>query len=262
MQRNQKESKNLVSQLIEPLSHEKRFETFLTLSESSRNISELTEALRAKKSAIRGWLRRLQRAGLVKYEMKTYRLTNLGRAWMGYLKGAIVIVEQQDFFIETKMERIPREYVGIVKFLNDCEVISGLSSILSQIEKMKENIMEAQEMLAVGDISLLDFFTGEILLKKLMSDEKFKFCGISKFLTSAERQKAQEFVEHGAKMRKDAKNAIYMGILLVDDKEVGITFPRGETSLNWDRGFYSIEPAVIAYSRQIFWDIWEKCEPF
>lgn len=44
---------------------------------------------------------------------------------------------------------------------------------------------------------------------------------------------------YGTKLRKDTKNAIYMGVLLVDDEEVEILFLADERSLNWRSSFYS-----------------------
>jgi len=248
------ESKTLVGQLIKPLSHEKRFETFLILGENPRNIDDLRETLRAEEQTIYGWLRRLESAGLVKCEKKVYKLTGLGRAWMGYLEGTDVIAKYRDFLNTVAMERIPSRFVGFVKSLKKCEPHPEPEPILLAHEMCKR----AKEKIWIASDKAVEW-SADIVLDKLRSAKGFEFLGASKF--EREPVRRYELIEQGGKLRKDTKNAIYMGVLLVDDEEVGILLPADEKSLNWRLGFYSKDFEPREWAKQIFWDIWGKCEP-
>jgi len=63
---------------------------------------------------------------------------------------------------------------------------------------------------------------------------------------------------NGLEVNAIAMDDIYMGLMIVDDKEAGVMFPDTRGALDWNFGLGGTDATFISWVEKNFWNMYEQ----
>ncbi len=238
---------------------QRRLRQILTSLDSPKKLTDIVKETGLTESQLYYGIGKLKEEEVVKYNQKSRRwnLTSYGEISLADIQDFIKksILEKKSIYTQINTDLIPREFRNIVRLLNDkCTLIKGVPRVN---EKARDMLRESRKVVQV----IVDNTAGDDLSKPIIRKIKrgLKFHLVARFDSDPKNRRG--LFKAGAKLKKAKDEDIFIGILIVDNSQVAILFPRELGTLNWHFGFFSREKEVLKWANEVFDYIWERSEP-
>ena len=244
------------SQLFKVSSHSARIEILKTLERSNKSTKDLAKLLDIPEANTHKHIHRLSEEGLIKKDGKNFTLSSSGRIFVNLLLDGIEVVEKYRGLWEShSIDRVPVDLLRDMKVFRDTELIRSAPIVL---EKNFKAAVKTQKRLLIATDRLFTRVTETEVNK--MIEKKLEVFMIIGHIPHFQSQNPNIQLPPGVEIRIAPMDNIYMGTVIVDDKEAGVIFPDNKGSLDWDYGIYGKDPDFISWAEKNFWNMFKKGE--
>lgn len=232
--------------------HGARLELLKDLKEiKEATARDLSDLLDVSQTYTHRHLQILIENGLVKKEGKLFVLSTIGKIFVNSLGSAEVITMYEDFWESHDVSRIPEKLIEEFFVLKNTKLANPAPIVLETI--LSTALKAESRVLAVSDriprIAVPTF-------RKIMKE------GIEVHLLAGD-------ISHGGSTREYLKinglevntikmEDIYMGLMIIDNREAGVMFPDTRGALDWNFGLGGTDPSFISWVEKNFWNMYEN----
>ena len=250
------------------LSNEDRLEILFKLQEDPMKVTTLSRELEITTQECSRHIARLSEAKLVEKDSEGFfNLTQYGRASLRLIPGWRFISEQSDYFNAHSLEKIPSELVCRIGELRESDPTENVMVTFHVVETLIRNAEE--QIWLMHDQYLLN--TLPLLRERLQKGVTFRTFEPK---TREPRRSLDPMRPHyideddefffmkvwesgqiSTRFSDDIEAFLY-----VSEKEAVIAFPLSDGGFDY-LGFYSKDPSMMRFCRDLFDSYWEKGEP-
>ena len=250
------------------LSNEDRIEILSRLREDPMKVTTLSRELGITTQECSRHISRLSEAKLIEKDPEGYFVpTHYGRASLKLMPSWGFVSEHSDYFNAHSLERLPSQFVCRIGELSRSEptenVMFTFHIVESLIKNAEEYIWLMHDQYILGTLPLLrerlesgvKFRTFE---PKTREPERSLDPMRPDYVTEEDEYFFMEVWESGqvsTRFSEDIEAFIY-----VSEKEAIVAFPQGDGGFDYI-GFYSKDPSVRGYCRDLFDFYWERGVP-
>jgi len=250
------------------LSNEDRLEILFKLQEDHMKVTMLSRELEITTQECSRHIARLSDAKLVEKDPEGFfNLTQYGRASLKLIPSWSFISEHSDYFNAHSLEKIPSEFVCRISELRKSEPTENVMVTFHVVESLIKNTEEyvwlmhdqyllntlplLRERLEKG-VTVRTFEPQTIEPKRILDPMRPHYIDEDDEIFF---MKAWESGQVSTRFSDDIEAFLY-----VSEKEAVIAFPLSDSSFDY-LGFYSKEPAMRRFCRDLFDSCWETGVP-
>ncbi|MDY6965485.1 MAG: ArsR family transcriptional regulator [Halobacteriota archaeon] len=248
----------VTSQLFKVSCHRARIEILKALEEGDRSAKDLSELLDASETYAHKHLHRLREEGLIRKDGKNFALSSSGMIFINSLDGIEVVGRYKSLWESHSIENVPGDLLKEMRVFNGTELIRSAPRVLEKISSAT-SVSSERLLFSTDRMPRLLGTSPRDMVKDLLKvgGEGFWLIGpVPHFLSKHPNLR----LPLGLEVRIAPMDNIYMGILVIDDKEACVIFPDEKGSLDWDYAIYGTDPDFISWAEKSFWNMYEKGE--
>ena len=246
-------------QLLKVSSNRSRIEVLKLLEKEEITAKNLAEILGISDAYIHKHLNRLNEEGLIKKEGKRFAISTSGRIFINLLDGITVIERYRDLWESHNVDKVPKNLLRWIGVLNDTEIICSAPRVF---EKFYSTILNRKKRILIA-IDRFPIIVAGASLRELIKKrdkgeiKRYWLIGpIPHFRSSHPNFK----LPPGLEMRSMPLEGIYLGVVIVDEREAIVIFPDSKGTLDWDYAIYGTDPDFISWAEKNFWKMYTKGE--
>ena len=244
------------SQLFKASSHKARIEILKSLEKYDKSAKDLAKILKASDTYVHKHLHRLSEEGLIKKDGKQFALSSSGRIFINSLDGIEVVGKYRGLWENHRIDNVPVDLLKEMKVFRNTELIRSAPRVLEKIssatsDSEKRLLFSTDRMPRLVRTSPKDMF---MELVKSGSKGFWLMGPVPHF----QKRHPNLRLPPGLEVRITPMDNIYMGVLVIDDKEASVIFPDNRGSLDWDYAIYGTDPGFISWAEKNFWNMYER----
>jgi len=245
----------VTSRLFKASGHRSRIEILKMLEGESKAAKEIAKQMGYAETYVHKHLHRLLEEDLIRKESKYFSLSTSGKIFVNSLDGIEVVGKYKDVWEEHDIEGVPLEILRDIRSLRGTELISSAPNVLMKFNKMalhakKKILFAANQIPMMEEIMNKGIFENGVeitlLISPVVSDIVSKYSGRD--------------VPPNLEVLMTQIENIYMGVLVMDDKEAGVIFQDKRGSLDWDYAILGNDKKFISWAENNFWNMYESGE--
>ncbi|MDY6965304.1 MAG: ArsR family transcriptional regulator [Halobacteriota archaeon] len=251
------ENSQIISSVFKTSGHNARLRLLRVLKDNAKTATDLSELFATSQSYIHRHLQILAEGGLIKKNGRAFTLTTNGKIFVNSLGGMEVMAKFSDFWETHSLSKFTDDIIGEMSVLRNTELITPapkiISKVMSMVKSSEERVLCITDRFPEITLPLLR----EIGQKGvdgygLMGDMPQNHGAINRDID----------LLHSINIRTLDVEGIFMGILLIDEKEAGILFPDKRGVLDWNFGIIGDNPDFISWVEKNFWYMYNKGTEF
>ena len=244
------------SQLFKASGHGARIKILKTLKKDSKSAKSLAELFGTSDTYIHKHLRRLSEEGLIKKDKKKFTLSTAGRIFINSLDGIEVVGIYRSLWESHNIDHVPEDLLRDIRVLRNTDLIRSAPRVLEKFYGAS-SYCQKRLLLATDRMPRLEGTSPKDMIKELIKTgaEGFWLMGPVPHFQS---QHPNLRLPPGLTIKIAPMDNIYMGVVVIDDKEAGIVFTDNRGSLDWDYAIYGKDPNFISWAKKNFWNMYKK----
>jgi len=247
------------------ISSQQRLSIILSLFEKKSNISEMAKHLEATSPEVHRNFTRMLKSGLiVKEPDRNYTLSTYGKTVYAQIPSLMFVSENKKFFENHNFGSLPTKFIQRLGALNEKKHIKGFVKVLEKWNNIHQNA----EKYIHNILSEVHYNkeTIDIVESKLKEGIKISSIFAENTVVPEDRKKLfkkKNFAKYIAEGRLDRKMTKSISIvILLNEKESGIIFPRADGTPDLSEMFYSNDLDFHEWCFDFFEYNWNKSSSF
>ncbi|MDY6958108.1 MAG: ArsR family transcriptional regulator [Halobacteriota archaeon] len=242
------------SRLLKVSGHKARIEILKSLNKSQKPARELAEQLGVSETYVHQHLNKLSEEDLITKEGKFFSLSTSGRIFFGSLDMMEVVGKYKRLWDSHSIEKIPPEYIKDMKVFRDTELINSAPKVIEKFYSVAsytdERLLIATDRVPMmQETAFNEMFKNEVQIYRLLGSIPY-----------FQSMRSDLKLPQGLEVRIAPMDRIYLGILIIDNKEAGVIFPDNKGLLDWNNMVCGKDPEFISWVEKNFWDMFKRAE--
>lgn len=242
------------SRLLKVTGHKARIDILKFLEEKERTAKELAELLGVSETYAHQHLNKLSGEDLIKKEGRLFSLSTSGRIFVGSLDMMEVVSKYKRLWENHTIENIPPDSIRSMRVFRDTELINSAPKVIEKFYNVAsytdERLLIATDRVPMmQETAFNEMFKNEVQIYRLIGSIPY-----------FQSMRPDLDLPKGLEVRIAPMDRIYMGILIIDEKEAGVIFPDNKGLLDWNQMICGRDPDFISWVEKNFWEMFMKAE--
>lgn len=243
-----------MASVFKAFSHEARLNLLIYLNEEDKTAKDLSELLKTTQTYVHRHLQIMIAEGLVEKEGRFFSLSTAGKIFVNSIGWLEVITKYNRFWENHSIYKIPENLIRDVAVLKHAKLISPaprvIKKTLMMISKANKRILAISDRLPeIGAPAI------EKSIENGLQEAYALAADIPPNFKSFHRAKNLPPI---FKSRITNIENIYLGILIIDEKEACVLFPDHTGLLDWNYSMIGKDPSFISWVEKNFWEMYNK----
>ena len=236
-----------VSLVLKTSGHKARLEILSSLKEGDKSAKNLSELFGTSQTYVHRHLQTMVEGGLVEKRGKDFTLSTVGRIIVNSLGYMETIINYKDFWEGHSISQVPGKLLEEMIALKNTKIITPAPRVIDKMIEMisasdKRILAAADRLPEITFTETRNGFVRGVEVYVLMGDIPPQHIDLYKNVD----------IPKGVKIRTTAKENLYMGVLVIDNKEAGIIFPDKNGVLDWNAAIYGKNPEFVSWVEKNF----------
>lgn len=250
----------VASQLFKVSGHRTRVEILKTLEEEGKTAKDLAKLMDASGTYVHQHLNRLCESGLIKKNGKDFTLTTSGRIFISSFDIIDVVGKYNSYWEGHSVDKIPIDLMRGIKSLKNTELVCSAARVLERFYNTAQS-RQKRLLVAIDRVPRRVAETALTAFKEVFIEGDRG--GVKRFWLVGPMPNWQSRYPNlrlppGLKIRTTPVEDIYMGIIVVDDKEAGVIFPDNNGSLDGNYAMFGKDRDFISWAEKSFWYMYKR----